>query len=108
MVDLLKGDVHLRGKADEWGHYGYEAGCRSSILLRIDAKFLHSSKERRAVHSEAGCSAIGTTDASLACRERSNNVIALPSIILVNNTGFVDWGICFFFNERLESTMPGA
>jgi len=23
MIELLKGDVHLRGKADEWGHYGY-------------------------------------------------------------------------------------
>lgn len=23
MIDLLKADVHLRDKADEWGHYGY-------------------------------------------------------------------------------------
>jgi hypothetical protein len=29
-----------------------EAGCRSSVLLRIDAEFYHSREESRAVHSQ--------------------------------------------------------
>jgi hypothetical protein len=41
-------------------------GWRSSILLRIDAEFLHSRKESRAVHSQDGGSTIGTADAPLA------------------------------------------
>src|SRR5580693_3448031 len=69
---------------------------RSSILFRIDAKFLHSRKEGRAIHSQACGSTIGTADAPLACSERPYNLIALPSFILVSNAGYVGLRICSF------------
>jgi hypothetical protein len=77
-------------------------------LLRIDPKFLHSSEERRAVHSQAGGSTIRATDAPPACGERSINLIALPSFILIKNAGFVALGICSFSNDWLEFTVVGA
>ena len=65
------------------------AGCRSSILFRIDAKFLHSSKERRAVDPQAGGSTIGTADAPLAGGKRADDLIALLSLKFVSNAVLV-------------------
>ena len=80
-------------------------GWRSSILLRIDAEFLHSRKESGAVHSQTCGSTIGTADAPPACSECSYDLIALPSFILVSNAGLVPLRICSFFHDPLEFTV---
>jgi hypothetical protein len=87
--------------------YDKQAGCRLSILLRIDAKFLHSRKESRAVHSQACGSTIGTTDAPLTCGERSYDLIALPSFIFVSNAGLVALRICSFSSDLLDLMLLG-
>jgi hypothetical protein len=71
-------------------------------LLRIDPKFLHSCKQRRAVHSQASGSTIGTSDTPLACGERPYDLIALLSFIIVSNARFVVLQICSFSNEWLD------
>jgi hypothetical protein len=85
-----------------------EAGSRSGILLRIDAKFLQSRKKGRAVHSEAGGSAVGTTHAPFRRSERPYELIPLPFFILVAKTGCVAWRVGSLFDDLLEFAIPGA
>jgi hypothetical protein len=55
----------------------------------VDAEFLHSRKESRAVHSQACGSTIGATHTPPACGESRYDLISLPSFIFVSNAGFV-------------------
>src|ERR1700751_2262710 len=87
---------------------GLEAqGWRSSILLRMDAEFLHSRKESRAVHSQACGSTIGTADAPLTCGERPYDLITLPSFIFVSNAGYVGLQLCSFSSDLLDGMLLG-
>ncbi len=86
----------------------YEEGCRSSILLRIDPKFLHAPQQSRAVHSQACDSTIGTTDVALACGERPYDLVPLVSLIFVSNARFVVLRICSFSNDWLDLAVVDA
>ena len=76
--------------------YNEVAVSRLSILLRVDAEFVHSGEESRAVHSQARSSTIGTTHAPLAHSKCPYDLIALLSFIFVSSTTFVIWRICSF------------
>ena len=78
------------------------------MLLRIDAEFIHSRKESRAIHSQACGSTIGTADAPLACGERPYDLFALFSFIFVgSNAGYVGLRICSFSSNLLDVMLLG-
>src|SRR5882724_8337359 len=64
--------------------------------------------ERRAVYPQASSSTIGTTYPPLTSSQRSYDLIALSSFILVSNSGFVALVIRFLFNHWLDFTISGA
>src|SRR5882724_2087190 len=64
--------------------------------------------ERRAVYPQASSSTIGTTYPPFTSSQRSYDLIALSSFILVSNSGFAALVIRFLFNHRLDFTIPGA
>ena len=71
------------------GVHDNEVTCGLSVLLRVNAKLLHSRKERCTVNPQPGGSSIGATDAALACGEHAHNLVALPSGIFLSNPVFV-------------------
>src|SRR5207244_12938890 len=85
-----------------------EGECRSSILLGIEAELFHARKESRAVHSQACGSTVGTTHTSLTCSQRSNDLIALLSLVFVSDAGFVVWRICSFSGDLINFMLIGV
>jgi hypothetical protein len=103
--------IYFRSKAEtptiSHNVHRSETGCRLSILLRIDAEFLHSRKESRPVHSQACGSTIRTTDAPLACGERPYDLITLPPFIFVSNAAVVALRVCCFSSDLLDVMLLG-
>lgn len=89
MIDLLKGDVHLRGKADEWGHYGYvqirngkTEFRKRSLPVTARAKqilttWMTKSKADRVFTSEDGVSPVSAYTL-IQQQERMRQLLNLP------------------------------
>src|SRR5207245_5583487 len=67
-------------------------------------------RERRVVRfiSQACGSTVGTTHTSLTCSQRSNDLIALLSLVFVSDAGFVVWRICSFSGDLINFMLIGV
>ena len=68
-----------------------EEGCRSGILLRVNAEFLHAREESRALRSQPRGGAVGATYASFARGKCPYDFIELLSCICSVPATRIDW-----------------